>query len=137
MMSAIEIFILIEKKKKKNFFSFVYIDTLLVENEQKGFRYNWKAIANFCLLVNQRAVLLWTLDPAERDALLAYESTRKFTSNLWVLIEIACTRSTHDLFEVRKAYHARYKRSIEEDIAYHATGDYRKVTPLNSYVTID
>lgn len=73
----------------------------------------------------ERAVLLWTLDPAERDALLAYESTRKFTSNLWVLVEIACTRSTHDLFEVRKAYHARYKRSIEEDIAYHATGDYR------------
>lgn len=75
----------------------------------------------------ERAVLLWTLDPAERDALLAYESTRKFTSNLWVLVEIACTRSTHDLFEVRKAYHARYKRSIEEDIAYHATGDYRKL----------
>lgn len=75
----------------------------------------------------ERAVLLWTLDPAERDALLAYESTRKFTSNLWVLVEIACTRSTHVLFEVRKAYHARYKRSIEEDIAYHATGDYRKL----------
>lgn len=75
----------------------------------------------------ERAVLLWTLDPAERDALLAYESTRKFTSNLWVLVEIACTRSTHNLFEVRKAYHARYKRSIEEDIAYHATGDYRKL----------
>ncbi|EXB29437.1 Annexin D2 [Morus notabilis] len=81
----------------------------------------------------ERAVLLWTLDPAERDALLAYDSTRRFTSNLWVLVEIATTRSTHDLFEVRKAYHARYKRSIEEDIAYHATGDYRKLlVPLVS-----
>lgn len=86
----------------------------------------------------ERAVLLWTLDPAERDALLAYDSTRRFTSNLWVLVEIATTRSTQDLFEVRKAYHARYKRSIEEDIAYHATGDYRKLlVPLVSSLRYD
>ncbi|PON32305.1 Annexin [Parasponia andersonii] len=75
----------------------------------------------------ERVVLLWTLEPAERDALLAYESTKRFTSNLWVLVEIATTRSTHELFLVRKAYHARYKRSIEEDIAYHTHGDFRKL----------
>lgn len=75
----------------------------------------------------ERAVLLWTLDPAERDALLAYESTRRFTSNLWVIVEIACTRSAHELFLVRQAYHARHKRSLEEDIAYHATGDFRRL----------
>ncbi|KAL5556033.1 hypothetical protein UlMin_038269 [Ulmus minor] len=75
----------------------------------------------------ERAVLLWTLEPAERDALLAYESTKRFTSNQWVLVEIACTRSAHELFLARKAYHARYKRSLEEDIAYHTSGDFRKL----------
>lgn len=42
-------------------------------------------------------------------------------------MEIACTRSSQDLFKARQAYHARYKRSIEEDVAYHTAGDFRKV----------
>ncbi|KAF2293056.1 hypothetical protein GH714_035780 [Hevea brasiliensis] len=81
----------------------------------------------------ERSVLLWTLDPAERDAYLANEATKKFTSSNWVLMEIACTRSSVELFKVRQAYHARYKRSIEEDVAYHTTGDFRKLlVPLVS-----
>ncbi|CAK7334633.1 unnamed protein product [Dovyalis caffra] len=81
----------------------------------------------------ERTVLLWTLDPAERDAYLANEATKRFTSSNWVLMEIACTRSSHDLFKVRQAYHARYKKSLEEDVAYHTTGDFRKLlVPLVS-----
>ncbi|KAI8029467.1 Annexin D2 [Camellia lanceoleosa] len=75
----------------------------------------------------ERIVLLWTLDHAERDALLANEATKRFTASNWVLMEIACSRSSHDLFMVRQAYHARYKRSLEEDVAYHTSGDYRKL----------
>lgn len=78
-------------------------------------------------VIKQRAVLLWTLHPAERDAYLANEATKRLTSSNWVLMEIACTRSPSDLFMVRKAYHARYKKSLEEDVAYHTTGDVRKV----------
>lgn len=38
-----------------------------------------------------------------------------------------------ELFMVRQAYHARYKKSLEEDIAYHTTGDFRKLlVPLAS-----
>ncbi|XVF58973.1 hypothetical protein PTKIN_Ptkin07bG0109700 [Pterospermum kingtungense] len=81
----------------------------------------------------ERAVLLFTLDPAERDAYLANEATKRFPSSNWVIMEIACTRSSHELFNVRKAYHARYKKSLEEDVAHHATGDYRKLlVPLVS-----
>lgn len=81
----------------------------------------------------ERIVLLWTPDPAERDALLANEATKRLSASNWVLMEIACTRSPHDLFMVRQAYHARYKRSIEEDVSYHTTGDYRKLlVPLVS-----
>ena len=43
-------------------------------------------------------------------------------------MEIGCTRSSHDLFLVRQAYHARYKKSLEEDVAYHTSGDFRKVS---------
>ncbi|GKV23404.1 hypothetical protein SLEP1_g33139 [Rubroshorea leprosula] len=81
----------------------------------------------------ERAVLLWTLDAAERDAFLANEATKRFTSSNWVIMEIACTRSSFDLFKVRQAYHARFKKSLEEDVAYHSTGDYRKLlVPLVS-----
>ncbi|KAK4430575.1 Annexin D2 [Sesamum alatum] len=80
-----------------------------------------------------RAILLWTLDPVERDAHLANEATKKLTGSNLVIMEIACTRSSYDLFKVRQAYHARYKKSLEEDVAHHTTGDFRKLlVPLVS-----
>lgn len=84
-------------------------------------------IVVFPISSHQRAVLLWALEPAERDALLANEATKRWTSSNQVLMEIACTRSSHDLLLARQAYHARYKKSLEEDVAYHTTGDFRKV----------
>lgn len=72
-------------------------------------------------------MLLWTPVPAARDAFLANEATKMLTANKLVIMEIACTRSSNDLFLVRQAYHARYKKSLEEDIAHHTTGDFRKV----------
>ncbi|KAM1068338.1 hypothetical protein ACFX2A_000316 [Malus domestica] len=81
----------------------------------------------------ERAVVLWTLAPAERDAFLANESTKLLTKNYWILLEIATTRSSHDLYQVKLAYHARYKKSLEEDVAYHTSGDVRKLlVPLLS-----
>ncbi|KAK7318606.1 hypothetical protein RJT34_03309 [Clitoria ternatea] len=81
----------------------------------------------------ERAVLLWTLDPAERDAALANESTKKLTASYWVIMEIASTRSAIDLIKAKQAYQARFKRSIEEDVAYHTSGDIRKLlVPLVS-----
>ncbi|KAI4383482.1 hypothetical protein MLD38_009315 [Melastoma candidum] len=81
----------------------------------------------------ERCVLLWTLDPSERDAYLAYEATKMFTSSNWILMEIVCTRSSLELFAIRQAYHARYKKSLEEDVAAHIVGDFRKLlVPLVS-----
>ena len=51
----------------------------------------------------ERLVHLWTLDSAERDAFLANEATKKWTSSNQVLVEIACTRSSEQLFAARKA----------------------------------
>lgn len=78
--------------------------------------------------------MVWALDPPERDAYLANEATKKWTSNSQIIAEIACTRSPKDLLLAREAYHARFKKSLEEDVAYHTTGDFRKVrsTPLDA-----
>ncbi|KAK3226083.1 hypothetical protein Dsin_005945 [Dipteronia sinensis] len=75
----------------------------------------------------ERVVLLWTLTPAKRDAYLANEAIKLLTANNWVPLEIACTMSSLDLFAVKQAYHARYKKSLEEDVAYHTSGDIRKL----------
>ena len=72
-------------------------------------------------------MILWTLDPAERDAVLANEAARKWQPANRVLVEIACTRTSAQVFAARQAYHERFKRSLEEDIAAHVTGDFRKV----------
>ncbi|KAM1344901.1 hypothetical protein TB2_033811 [Malus domestica] len=83
-----------------------------------------------------RAMLLWTPHPAERDAWLANEALilRDNSGHRhYVIMEIACTRTSRDLFEVREDYHSRYKRSLEGDVAFHTTGDFRKLlVPLVS-----
>ncbi|CAJ1938100.1 unnamed protein product [Sphenostylis stenocarpa] len=81
----------------------------------------------------ERAVLLWVLDPAERDAFLANEATKKLTSDDWVIIEITSTRSSLDLLKAKQAYQSRFKKSLEEDVAHHTSGDIRKLlVPLVS-----
>lgn len=81
----------------------------------------------------ERILLLWTLEPAERDAVLLNESTKRWTSSSQVILEIACTRSSHALLSAKQAYHARFKKSLEEDVASLITGDFRKLlVPLVS-----
>ncbi|KAI4296354.1 hypothetical protein L6164_036319 [Bauhinia variegata] len=75
----------------------------------------------------ERIVLLWTLCPTERDVFLANEATRKGTAGHHVLMEIACARTSRFLFQVREDYHSRFKRSLEEDVAHHTKGDFRKL----------
>ncbi|XWS56980.1 hypothetical protein CRYUN_Cryun09bG0132300 [Craigia yunnanensis] len=75
----------------------------------------------------ERAVFRWILDPADRDAVLANAAIRKPNPDHHVIIEISCTRSPEELLAVRRAYQARYKHSLEEDVAAHTKGDIRKL----------
>ncbi|KAF8398266.1 hypothetical protein HHK36_017193 [Tetracentron sinense] len=79
----------------------------------------------------RKAVILWTLDPPERDAKLANEILRKKKKNgvdhLQVIIEIACASSPNHLMAVRKAYCSLFDCSIEEDIASNVTPPLRKL----------
>ncbi|XP_050213865.1 annexin Gh1-like [Mercurialis annua] len=75
----------------------------------------------------ERIVKLWTLDAAERDAILANEATKRWTSSNQVLMEIACTRTSNELLHAKQAYHVHFKKSLEEDVAHHTNGDFRKL----------
>lgn len=67
------------------------------------------------------------MHPWERDARLVKEALKKGISAYGVLIEISCTRSSDELLGARKAYHALFDHSIEEDVASHIHGIQRKV----------
>ena len=51
--------------------------------------------------MTQRAVILWTLDPAERDAVLANEEAKKWHPGGRALVEIACARTPAQLFAAK------------------------------------
>lgn len=74
----------------------------------------------------ERAVYRWIFDPIEREAVMAYLALKK-AFNYQVIIEIACVSSSKELLAVKEAYHARYKHSLEEDVAAHTVGDFRKL----------
>ncbi|KAF6176842.1 hypothetical protein GIB67_026529 [Kingdonia uniflora] len=78
-------------------------------------------------LEKEREILLWTMDPAEGDAFLANEATKRWTSSNWILMEIACTRSSNELLLARQVYHSCFKKSLKEDVDFHTTGDFRKL----------
>ncbi|KAM3733724.1 hypothetical protein ACB098_11G158400 [Castanea mollissima] len=74
----------------------------------------------------EKAVYRWILDPFDRDAVLANVATKKAETEFPVIIELSCIYSPEELLAVRRAYQSRYKRSLEEDVAAHTTGDLRK-----------
>ncbi|MBA0749779.1 hypothetical protein Gogos_003672 [Gossypium gossypioides] len=75
----------------------------------------------------EKAVYRWILDPADRDAVLANVAIKKLSPDHHVIVEISCTRSPEEHLAVRRAYQARFKHSLEEDVAAHTKGDTRKL----------
>lgn len=83
----------------------------------------------------QDAVIMLTLDPAERDAKMAKEALKKSKSgvkHLQVIVEISCSSSPYHLAAVRQAYCALFDCSIEEDITAVASMPLRKVMQTHS-----
>lgn len=76
----------------------------------------------------ERAVYRWILDPLDREAVIANVAIRKAKPvDYRVIIEISCIHSSEELLAVKRAYMTRYKRSLEEDVAAHTSGDIRKL----------
>ena len=68
----------------------------------------------------------WVLDPVERDAVLANIAMKQSRADYHVIIELSCIYSPEELLAVKRAYQARFKRSMEEDLASHTSGDLGK-----------
>ncbi|CAA7388555.1 unnamed protein product [Spirodela intermedia] len=78
----------------------------------------------------ERAVYRWIFEPLEREVIIANIAV-KARIDYRVIIETACINSPPELLAVKQAYQARYKRSLEEDVASHTSGDLRKfLVPL-------
>ncbi|GAB2287903.1 hypothetical protein Dimus_022258 [Dionaea muscipula] len=76
----------------------------------------------------ERAVYRWMLDPLDRDAVLANVAIRK--GDYQVIVELSCITTPEELLALRRAYQARYKHSLEEDVASHTSGKMRKLLLL-------
>src|SRR5207237_950748 len=63
------------------------------------------------------ATVLWAMHPWERDARWAHHVLHDAHPPA-ALVEVACTRTSDELLGARRAYHALYHRSLEEDVAY-------------------
>eukprot|EP00268_Persea_americana_P018867 TRINITY_DN19680_c0_g1_i3.p1 TRINITY_DN19680_c0_g1~~TRINITY_DN19680_c0_g1_i3.p1 ORF type:complete len:201 (+),score=39.78 TRINITY_DN19680_c0_g1_i3:814-1416(+) len=83
---------------------------------------------NTIVLMKQRALIFWMLDPAERDAKLAKEALRKKgVRSMQVIIEISCASPPCHLLAIRKAYCSLFRCSLEEDIALYIAKPLRKL----------
>ncbi|TKY68250.1 Annexin protein RJ4 [Spatholobus suberectus] len=76
----------------------------------------------------ERAAFRWTLEPAERYAVLANVAINFFNKDYHVIVDIACVLHPEELLGMRRAYHNRYKHSLEEDVAAHTTGHLRQAS---------
>ncbi|KAG0580458.1 hypothetical protein M758_4G177200 [Ceratodon purpureus] len=75
----------------------------------------------------QRAMLLWMMGAAQRDAMLIYEATQGLGTKDSALIGIICTRTPSQIYEIKQAYHAMYHQALERQIDGDTSGDYRKL----------
>ncbi|OMP04082.1 Annexin [Corchorus olitorius] len=74
-------------------------------------------------------MVLSLLQQWERNARLIENAIKKGPKHYNVIVGIACSRSSNELFGARKAYHSLLNQSMEEDIAAHfllaLVSDYR------------
>ncbi|KAJ7294720.1 hypothetical protein O6H91_16G068300 [Diphasiastrum complanatum] len=75
----------------------------------------------------EKAVLLWMMEPAERDAIILRDAMKGVGTKDKALIEIICTRAPSQIHAIRHAYQAKYQRSLDRDIESDTSGYYKKL----------
>ncbi|KAL8154336.1 hypothetical protein V2J09_012096 [Rumex salicifolius] len=76
----------------------------------------------------EKAVYRWMHSPMDREAILANVALKK--GDYKVIVELSCLPCSEELLGIRRAYQARYKHSLEEDVASHSSGDIRRASFL-------
>jgi len=80
----------------------------------------------------QKAMSLWILDPAGRDATVLREALSGETMDLRAATEIICSRTPSQLQIMKQTYYARFSTYLEHDIGHHTSGDHQKVLILST-----
>ncbi|KAF8657632.1 hypothetical protein HU200_059782 [Digitaria exilis] len=83
---------------------------------------------------HKKAMLLWILDPAGRDATVLREALCGDAMDLRAATEIICSRTPSQLQIMKQTYFARFGTYLEHDIGHHTSGDHQKI--LLAYVGI-
>ena len=76
---------------------------------------------------HKRAMLLWILDPAARDATILKQALTGDITDLRAATEVICSRTPAQLEMMRQAYAARFGCPVERDVAERASGDHRRL----------
>jgi annexin A7/11 len=79
--------------------------------------------------IMQRAMLLWMMDAAERDAVLLHESISGLGTKDTALIGIVCTRTPSQLYIIKQAYYNPYHTTLEHAVDGETSGNYQKLKP--------
>ncbi|XP_043691028.1 annexin D3-like [Telopea speciosissima] len=99
-----------QRKKIRDIYQHLY-NKSLTDTLKSKLPHDYLVFSDF-----KNAVIMWTMDPSERDAKLANKSLRKGFDHLQVIIEIACASTPEHLMAVRQAYCSLFNCSLEEDI---------------------
>jgi len=75
----------------------------------------------------EKAVLLWMMTPAQRDATLVNESMNGLGTTDHALVGIICTRTPSQLYAIGQAYNAMFRQTLERKIDGDTSGNYRKL----------
>ncbi|MQL80129.1 hypothetical protein Taro_012545 [Colocasia esculenta] len=73
------------------------------------------------------AVCMWMLDPLERDAVVARRALECMDTQYRALVEIYACRKSNQLFYINRAYQARFKRSLDQDIISQPSHSYQRI----------
>lgn len=92
-----------------------------------SFRFLWSLSVTLLVWVMQKAVLLWMLEPVQRDVHLLRNAMRGLGTRDKALIDVICTRTPTQLQLIKQYYAQQYGRSVEQDIMSDTSGHYEKV----------
>ncbi|XP_014756813.1 annexin D5 isoform X2 [Brachypodium distachyon] len=76
---------------------------------------------------NHKAMLLWILDPAGRDATILNQALNSDIPDLRAATEIVCSRTPSQLQIMKQTYRVRFGCYLEHDITERAYGDHQRL----------
>jgi annexin D len=104
------------------------------QSQAHGERFNLNSLLP--LLQLSKLLYLWALEPAERDAVVAREAVEGgvTAAGYRALVEVFTRRKQDQLFFTKQAYAARFRRSLDQDMATEPSHPYHRARARPSFL---